>query len=238
MVAARSGPGLTALPVALATLALPPVRSLPAGGLAAAVDPDTARDQARRILDGDKYQEQRLPRPFKGVLEWLADLFRPLVDAFDKVVGGLFRFILGLPGGSAILLALALGAAVAAAWWLASRRSRSAVTGAGGAGLVDLAADPAALDREAEAAEAAGDLALAVRRRYEAGLLRLVRAERLVLRADTTAEAAARQVADPAMDRLTTDFEEVTYGGRSATAADVERARSGWLEVLGAGARR
>ncbi len=204
----------------------------------AVVDPDTARAGARQVLDADKYREQQLPRPFKGVLEWLADLVRPVTDAVSDAVRAVFRAILALPGGEYLLLALALGAALAVAWWLASRRSRSAVTGVGGSGLVDLAADPADLDRRADEAEAAGDLALAVRRRYEAGLLRLVRAGRLVLRADTTAEAAARQVADPTMDRLTTDFEEVTYGGRAAEPDDVARARSGWLEVLGAGARR
>jgi hypothetical protein len=206
--------------------------------LAGVVDPDAAREGARVILDGDKFQEQRLPRPFKGVLEWLADLVRPVTEAITRPLSNLVQAILDRPGGPYLLLALALGAAAAAAWWLASRRSRSAVSGSARAGLVDLAADPDRLDREADDAEAAGDLALAVRRRYEAGLLRLVRAERLVLRADTTAEAAARQVADPTMDRLTVDFEEVTYGGRAADVDDVARARSGWLAVLGAGARR
>src|SRR5690606_22292786 len=123
-------------------------------------------------------------------------------------------------------------------WWLAARRSRSVVARPGWAGLVDPLADPAALDREADAGEAAGDHALAGRRRYEAGLLRLARADRLTLRPDTTAGSAARQVGAPVMDALTADFEEVVYGGRPATPDDSSRARAGWVELLGAGVRR
>ena len=103
--------------------------------------------------------------------------------------------------------------------------------------LVDASADPAELERRADLAERDGDMATAVRLRFEAGLIRLVRSDRLDLRIDTTAEAAARQVADPTMDRLTIDFEEVTYGGRPARADDLERARSGWREVLASGRR-
>jgi hypothetical protein len=99
-------------------------------------------------------------------------------------------------------------------------------------------ADPAELERRAEEAEAALDLDRAVRLRYEAGLVRLVRAGRLELRPDTTAAGAARQVGSPTMDRLTADFEAVVYGGRPADAADVARSRAGWVELLAVGAAR
>ena len=53
----------------------------------AVADPGAARQRAEEILGGDKFQEQRLPRPFKGLLEWLAgvigeqEMFRdPTVD--------------------------------------------------------------------------------------------------------------------------------------------------------------
>src|SRR5690606_27526810 len=127
------------------------------------------------------------------------------------------------------LVALAAGAATS---WLVRRRSRAAVDHAAGHGLVDPSADPDRLEAGAARAEAEGDPAGAVRLRYEAGLLRLVRAGRLDLRPDTTAAGAAEQVDHPTMDHLTADFEEVVYGGRSATPDDVERSRSGWREVL------
>lgn len=203
----------------------------------AVADPGAARQRAEEILGGDKFQEQRLPRPFKGLLEWLADLVRPVTDAVGRWLSRVFGPILDLPGGRFILLFLVLAASSGLIWWLASRRSRSAVASGTGHHLVGASADPAELERRADLAERDGDMATAVRLRFEAGLIRLVRSDRLDLRIDTTAEAAARQVADPTMDRLTIDFEEVTYGGRPARADDLERARSGWREVLASGRR-
>lgn len=208
----------------------------------ATVDPDTARARARAVLEADKYHEPRLPRPFKGVLEWLADVLRPVLNVVDRVGGEILEWILALPGGRFILLALVAGAAVALAWWLASRRSRSVVGAAEGFGLVDPAADPDQLEEEARRAEAEGDLALALRRTYEAGLLRLVRADRLVLLPQTTAEAAAAQVAHPTMDRLTATFQEVVFGERDVAQAELSEARQSWAgllaaETVGAGVR-
>lgn len=198
------------------------------------MDPDAARQAARGILDGSKYQEQRLPAPFKGLLEWIADRLRPVVDAVEAVAEPVVGFILGLPGGRFIFIAIVVVVLALAVRWLIARRSRSAVAVAARGGLVDLSADPAALEADADRAEAGGDFELAVRRRYEAGLLRLVRAGRLDLRPETTPASAARQVASPAMDQLTADFEEVVYGGRSATEADCHRARAAWAELLAA----
>ncbi len=199
-----------------------------------------ARREARRVLDGSKYQTKQLPRPFKGALEWLADRLRPV----GRVLATIFRPVtdlLGLlPIGAVVILAgLAVGLLV---WWLARRRSGTVLEprrrSALGGRLVDTDLDPAALDEHAEAAEADGDLGAAVRLRYQAGLIRLVRAGRLDLRADTTASEAADQVGDPTVKSLTADFEAVAYGGRSATTADVDRSRHGWLDVVCARSRR
>lgn len=201
-------------------------------------DADAARASAQRVLADQKYEEHYLPRPFKGLLEWMADRLRPVGRVLDRVFGPVIRSILGLPGGAFILAALLAGVVGALSWWLVGRRSRAAVARSGGGLLVDPRADPEDLERQAEAAEAGGDRSAAVRLRYEAGLLRLARTDRIVLRADTTAEGAARQVGEPVMDRLTTDFEEVVYGQRVAETADVDRARTGWAELLGARSRR
>jgi hypothetical protein len=197
------------------------------------MNPDEARRRAQSILDGDKYQEQRLPRPFKGVLEWIADPLRPITDAVAEVMEAVLRPLLSVPFGEYILLALVIGVAAALMWWLASRRSRSAVIDGDRSALVDIGLDPDGLDRLAAKAESDGDWALVVRYRYQAGLLRLVRADRLVLRPDTTAEGAAGQVGHPVMDQLTVDFEEITYGGRPATSEDGERAKLRWAELIG-----
>lgn len=194
-----------------------------------------ARESAQRVLDDDKFHETEMPRPFKGVLELLATPLRPVGRFLQRLV----EPILDLPGGAFILAALLGGTTAALVAWMIGRRSRAAVVRAAAAtGLVDLAADPEELDRRATAAEADGRFDLAVRFRYEAGLVRLVRLDRLVLRPDTTPADAARQVSSPVMDHLTADFEEVVYGGRPATASDAELARSGWMDLLAAGSRR
>ncbi len=184
-----------------------------------------ARRSAREVLADRKYQAGDVPKPFKGVLAWLADRLRP--------IGRLFDPILALPGGAFILGGLLVAAGAVGVTLLISRSSRAAVDRGRASLLVDPSLDPADLDDRASRAEADGDLTGSVRLRYQAGLVHLVRADRLVLRADTTAAGAARQVDLGVMDRLTVDFEEIVYGDRTPTIADVDRARHGWAEVLG-----
>lgn len=206
---------------------------------ASATDAEGARLSAEEVLDDDKFSERDVPRPFRGVLEWVADRLRPVGRFLDDLFGPVIDAIVGLPGGGFILAGLLVGGGGALTAWLITRRSRATVARrARAARLVDPDLDPDELERSAEDAEANGDLARSVRLRYEAGLLRLVRSGHLELRADTTAAGAARQVDRPVMDRLTTDFEEIVYGDREATAADAERSRHGWVELLGVGNRR
>lgn len=197
--------------------------------------PADARGQARAVLDADKFQQSDVPKPFKGALEWLADRLRPIGRFVERIVDP----ILDLPGGAWILGTALVAVAAAATAWLVGRRSGAAVraTAAGGGPLVDASADPIGLDRRAGEREGAGDLAGALRLRYQAGLVRLVRADRLTLRTDTTAADAARQVDHPAMDALTMDFEEIVYGDRAATAADLHAAGERWDDLLRARSR-
>lgn len=192
---------------------------------------DDARAQAEAVLDDDKFQQADVPKPFKGLLEWMADRIRPVGDFF----GRLFDPILALPGGPFILGGLFFAAAGLAAGWLVGRRSRAVLSRAGGGALlVDGNADPDDLDRRAGDAEASGAYREAVRLSYQAGLLRLARAGRLSLRTDTTAAEAARQVDEDAMWRLTDDFEQIVYGDRAAIARDAEEARQQWSSLLAA----
>jgi hypothetical protein len=212
---------------------------LAGGGGGGSTDPDRARADARDVLRGDDYQDRTPPRPFRGVLRWLGERLAPVGRALDTVFGPLWRAAGRIPGGRALVLLALAGLAVAAIARLAGHRSRARVVGAGAAGgLVDLAADPARLEAEAEAAAAAGDHALAVRRRYEAGILRLARAGRLDLRPETTPAAVAAAVGGEPIGALTRTFEEVVYGGRAATAAEDHESRQGWAQLLAVGARR
>lgn len=196
---------------------------------------DSARSRAETVLDDDKFQQSDVPKPFKGLLEWLADRLRPV----GEVLSSLFAPILALPGGPFILGSMFFVAAGLATGWLVGRRSRAVLSGRGGRdSLVDRDADPDDLDRRATDAEDSGAHGEAIRLRYQAGLLRLARAGQLTLRADTTAAEAARQVDRAAMWALTGDFEQIVYGERIATAADVAETRHLWSALLAARVER
>lgn len=201
-------------------------------------DATAARDAATQVLDDRKYRPTELPRPLAGPLEWLADRLRPVGDAWNSFAAAVLRVADAVPGGRFLLFLAVVGVAGAAVGWLVSRRSRAAVQRVGSSDLVDLDLDPRQLEAEADDAERRGDHATSVRRRYEAGLIRLVDAGRLDLTPATTAGGAAAQVAEVAMDEATATFEEIVYGGREAGATDSERSRSLWTDLLGAGARR
>lgn len=213
---------------------------LPGGGASAS----GARRQANDILDQRRYHGTSPPKPFRGVLRWLGDRLDPVLGPIGRFLGRVFRPIVRLfsemPGGQFLLDALVAALVAGGIVWLVRRRSAARVRGSNPDGrslLVDPDADPAVLDRQAEEAEAAGDLDLAVRRRYEAGLVRLVRAKRVTLRPETTASRVAAVLGGETIFALTRVFEEVVYGGRGATAADVAAAKAGWLDVLGVKAR-
>jgi hypothetical protein len=76
----------------------------------------------------------------------------------------------------------------------------------------------------------------ALRLRFRAGLLRLDDAGAITLRPSLTADQVARVVAVPAMHDLAMTFDEVVYGGRSATATDVDASRRAWTLVLASAA--
>jgi Domain of unknown function (DUF4129) len=191
----------------------------------AAVDPDQARDQAREILDGRRYKPAKVPRPFEGVLEWLGDRLRPIGDFFSRLAESL--------PGKIVLGALLAGAVVLVTWLVA--RQRAAVSGDGGGGRRRAAlenVDPGRLERDADAAERKGDLDLALRLRFRAGLLRLDRKGAIRFRPSMTSGQVARQLRLRDFDNLAIRFDAVAYGGRQASATDVESARATWPRVV------
>lgn len=229
-IASASGPELSARLTDLAD-------ALDRGGAASpSGDPAADRRVAAEVLDQDEYHEPDLPRPFRQPLRWLGDR---MIGLWDGAVGVLSP-VLGTRGAVYVLLA-----AIATGFVLLVARVVRRATRAGppqrdarSALLVDPSQDPADLERRADAARAAGDHAGAVRLRYEAGLVRLVRDGRIRLRAETTPSDAARQVDLPSMDELTAAFEEIVYGDRPASEADDDAQRRGWREVHGARSRR
>ena len=199
--------------------------------VAGQVDPDRARDQAREILGGRRYKPADVPRPFEGALEWLGDRLRPIGDFFSRITES-------LPGK--IALAAVLAGVVAVVALLVARR-RTAASATGGPGRrrsPDERADPGRLEREADAAELRGDLDVALRLRFRAGLLRLDRAGAIHFRPSITTGQVARRLRLPSFDDLAITFDAVAYGGRHASATDLQSARAEWPRVLEQAAAR
>lgn len=194
----------------------------------AAVDPSGARDRARRILSSHRYQPAKLPRPFKGPLQWIADRLDGLSPVWDAIA----RFFASPLGWVvAILVAGAIAAWVATR--IASRRGVGPAAATGGAVDDALAGlDAHALERAADDAEKSGDLDLALRLRFRAGLLRLDAAGVIELRPSLTSGQAARRLRLRTFDELAMTFDVVTYGGRPATRHDTDAARTEWPHVV------
>ena len=193
---------------------------------------EQAREEARHILAERRFHGTSLPRPFHGFFDWLSRHLHFLARGFD--------WLASLVGGQRVLwTVIALFVLVVAALvtrQLARRRVEVEARGAGRRAR-GRSEDPAELERLADEAERRGDLEVALRLRFRAGLLRLGRARALPLRPSLRTREARRALRSARFDRLARDFDEVVYGGRSPSTADVEVARIEWPQVV-AEARR
>ena len=177
------------------------------------------RAEAARILRQERFTGDAPSRGVvQRVLSWVGSLFR-------------------LPGGSGtasklVVLALAVVglALVASVVTAVSRRDRARARRE--RTLAETTADPAQLERDADAAEARGDLERAIRLRVAAALVRLDRARRIELHPDTTVGATARRLRSPAFRGVASVFESVVYGRRAPASEDLRTVRDGIAETL------
>jgi hypothetical protein len=203
----------------------------------AAVDPAAARAAARKILAGRRYHGAPVPRPLHGVLRWIGDRFSPIIHW----IGDRFSW---LPSWAVPWVGTMVAAVVIAAFVIAmvqaNARSRAARVGTdAGRGTANGIDDPAALEVEAAAAEARGDLALAVRLRFRAGLVRLDRdAHAITYRPSIPTGTVRTELASPTFDDLADTFESITYGSTPAEPTDTDDARREWPRVVAAARRR
>lgn len=195
-----------------------------------AVDPDAARQTARDILSDPRYHPRRAPRPFAGLFRRLGEL---IVDPIIRFFRGIGDFLPSV--GTAPWLLLAAVVVVAAAvitMKLSAGRGRQRFEAARGHGHDEQGLDPEGLERRAEEAERHGDLDLALRLRFRAGLVRLDDAGVVRLRPGLTNAAVSRILRSSRFEELAGDFDEVAYGGRPATADQVATARTGWPALV------
>jgi hypothetical protein len=203
------------------------LETLAAAGAAQAAGGD-ARGKAADILDERRFHESRVPRPLHGVLEWLGDKLRLAARPLDWLAAR-------LPGGWITLWVAIAGLIVALAAWIAAglvRRRGGRLLDAASARRTGRAPDPDRLDRDAAAAESRGDLELALRLRFRAGLIRLARAEVIPGHEPLTSGQLRRLVSSRSFHRLSLDLDEVVYGDVPASAEQVGRARESWPHVL------
>jgi hypothetical protein len=195
------------------------------------VDPDVAREQARDILSGARYESgDAVPRPLRGPLEWLGDRLRPLWEWLADVASA-------VPWPVWVALAVAIVAAIV--WALVCANERRRLAGARHEGVeAGERPDPAVLEAEAERAERAGDLARAVRLRFRAGLLRLDLQGTTDASASTTNTEVRATVDSATFDTLSESFEEIAYRERAATGDDTTHSRNDWPRVLEEARRR
>ena len=201
--------------------------------IVAATNPGQARRDAQTILDGDAYQSKTGARPLRGVLRWIGDRLDPIgrgaARAWNATLGK-------LPAELTWLIVIAL---IVAAIYLLARtaQSRSAAratnqipASVGDHGPALTAAD---LDQAAIAAEQRGDLALAIRLRFRAGLLRLDHdAHAITSRPGLTTREVRSILHIDDFDALANTFEDVTYGDKVPSNDDATAARDRWPNVI------
>jgi hypothetical protein len=197
------------------------------------IDPAAAREQARGILNGTRYKGAPVPRPLRGVLRWIGDRFSPIThwigDRFSWLPSWASPFV--LYPSIVLALAVVIYAIVAAE----QRRASNLAAGLGRDGKPRgvVRDDPAALEAAAAEAEARGDLALAVRLRFRAGLVRLDRDAHAIAYRPSIPNAEVRaELASPVFDDLADTFEGITYGGNEAEPTDTADARRAWPRVV------
>ncbi|MGH2750502.1 MAG: DUF4129 domain-containing protein [Actinomycetota bacterium] len=198
------------------------------------------RDEASEILAQPRFeQEDVLPRPLRGVLEWLGGVlqtvFGPIVSAVAELVAALVDFT---PGGAVTLWALAAVIVLVAFAVVVERAARRrAGVDVERRARVASTLRPADLEREADEAERREDLERALRLRFLAGLLRLEDKRVITAARCATSAEVARRLKSPDFDEVARLFDEVVYGRRPAGPADLDALRSTFGRLLATSGR-
>jgi hypothetical protein len=202
----------------------------------ATAEADRARERAGEILSERRFQEPDVPRPLQGPLDALGRALEKAVGWLDSTFGGLVDWVPGGPGvGWTALSALVLAGAVLLALRIAEPRGRDLERQRAEAQAGERP-DPAALEEQADRAERAGDLELAIRLRFRAGVLRLEERGDIDLRPPLTSGILARRLRSPEFEALARRFDEIAYGGRAAEPRDAALAKQVWGSVVKRGA--
>jgi hypothetical protein len=200
----------------------------------------TARATARSILGAPPFVT---PKRAPGALQRLADdVGHALVSALHWILSVLRRFLAhpvghaahAVFGGYAVAVLIVLGVLVVTLgcvlWTRRDRPGREERDG-GTERAVHRRRSEALLDRAA-AARSSGDLDLALRLRFEAGLEQLEARGVVRERRTLTTAAVAAQVRSTTFDELASVHTLVAYAGLPASGHDVDAAFARWPELV------
>jgi hypothetical protein len=208
----------------------PPITT---SGTAGGADPAAARRDAAQVLAQRRFRAAHEPQPLRGVLRWIGDRARPVLEPIGRAARSVGRSLFGNDSSRIATLVVLAGLVIWAAVVLSRRRGAAAVRSGqarrlGGRALPD----PAELERQAVDAEAAGDLERALRLRFQAGLIRLHLLGVLEAPVDGPNGQLAGTLGSEEFDDLAHTFDEVVYGRREPVEGDVAAARREWPKVL------
>ena len=205
------------------------------------VSPTRARELAHHILSRPPFAHSvtRLPDPLGGFFNALGRGLRFVFGGFlswlgHHIVAPVGNALLGRFGVVWAIVTIIACAAVGGlvVWWLWRRRTQRAVDGTHSRtrGVTPLTADE--LDRHAASAESAGDFALAVTLRFEAGVERLTELGVIANGRTRTHRQLAAALRNDVFAALAAAHERIAYGEEPATSDDAARATAGWSEVV------
>jgi hypothetical protein len=191
-----------------------------------------ARRQAESILAERRYHAAPVPHPLHGLLQTIGQGLEEILNVLPDGVGRVGSIV---PGGSVVVWGLLALLLLALGWALGTRGARRALlTSAGSGAPADVATtmSPAELLRAATAAEREGRAGDAVRLHFRRGLMLLLESDRLQVGPTMLSAEVSRSLRSDQFDALARAFDEIAYGGRAATAEDVDASRRGWVGLL------
>jgi hypothetical protein len=195
--------------------------------------PEAARQAAQSILSEARFHSSPVPDPLHNALVWIGRAVNDPISAVGGLLGDLGS---AFPGGVAGFWALAAAMVILATGTLAARRAKTRLERSAPVNSASLPR-PGELERAAERAERDGRWDEAVRLRFRAGVLRLGEREELRGAETTPNHSLARLLESDQLEQLSNRFDEIVYGGDSATAADADRQRRVWPEIIAGGGR-
>ena len=203
-------------------------------GTAGGTDPAAARRDAGQVLAQRRFRAAHEPQPLRGVLRWLGDRARPVLEPIGRAARSVTRTLFGTdtvadrhPGGARGARRLGGGGPQPAA-----RRRRGAVGAGPPAGWEGVARPRRARASGGRRGGGGRPRAGPAARASRPGCIRLHLLGVLEAPVDGPNGQLAGTLGSEEFDDLAHTFDEVVYGRREPVQGDVAAARREWPKVL------